>query len=120
MTTERFIGAMWYRREKRKPFLPPRPGVSWPLAELLITDREITIRPRFSILRGLIPTWQFPAGLIGEVRHRSTSLGEMYRFYLRDGRRIEFDPLGSKALHPALRRLGITVEEMKPWKRRSS
>ncbi len=112
-TSERFIGTMWYKPSLRKLWLPYRPGVSWPLAELVIDKECVSIQPRFALLRRLFTPWHFTLDEIDELRHRPTPLGRLFVFYLNQNRQIGFrlfSETGARALYAALEKRGIQLE----------
>ncbi len=102
---KRLIGAMYYTKKKG--------SVGWggakrPLAELIVAEDRIVIRPRLRFLRRFIETWDFSLNDVEHVRHRPLT---GYRFSLKGLREVEFwTPSNDLPLRQALEKAGVPVE----------
>jgi hypothetical protein len=110
-TRSRVLGGMSYALVARAPMSARGKALPWPLAEFVVSDDLITIRPRRPF-RGLVKTWQFRATDVDYVTRASGILtGGNLAFVLKDGRCVSFSGFNLDEIIGALSGLGVVTKK---------
>ena len=111
-TRFRVLGGMNYALPKHSPMGIRGKSLPWPLAEFVVSDDTITIRPR-RLFRSSVKTWQFRATEVDQVMWRPGILGGgNLALVLKDGECVSFSGFILEEIIDALSRLGVVSKKL--------